>query len=379
MLDNPVALYSSNYDCYASSEENPEDFIIENELNIYIPEVFVKHQYFMQKRKYVEYINKIQLFGGRYFYLVITEKNNALKDLDFCVIENAIASLQFALMRISAEEEINKKYQKDLEYRLLIGMLSSEEEDEAANILGLKDTDDLRVVTFRLLPKNKNGRFTSEQLRQTEIVEKELLHYLPKKYTTSNTNQIIYISKKDEQISNLQLRLKIEELQKNVQSNLDKQNANAEFIVGIGKKVKGYHALKESFSDSKIALEYIHVIRKVIGDENKSVVECSKLGFFRMFVKVSDKKELLSYVPESLQKLYEYDKQKNGSLIETLECFLNNKQSLKQTSKQMFVHYRTVSYRIEKIKEITNMDFDNPAEMLAVRNGLITYRLVETM
>ena len=379
MLADPVALYSSNYDCYASSEENPEDFIIENELKIYIPEVFAKQQYFMQKRKYVEYINKIQLFGGRYFYLVITEKNNALTDLDFCVIENAIVSLQFALMRISAEEEINKKYQKDLEYRLLNGMLSSEEEDEAANILGLKDTDDLRVVTFRLLPKNKNGRFTSEQLRQTEIVEKELLHYLPKKYTTSNTNQIIYISKKDEQISNLQLRLKIEELQKNVQSNLDKQNANAEFIVGIGKKVKGYHALKESFSDSKIALEYIHVIRKVIGDENKSVVECSKLGFFRMFVKVSDKKELLSYVPESLQKLYEYDKQKNGSLIETLECFLNNKQSLKQTSKQMFVHYRTVSYRIEKIKEISNMDFDNPAEMLAVRNGLITYRLVETM
>lgn len=379
MLDNPVALYSSNYDCYASSEENPEDFIIENELNIYIPEVFSKHQYFMQKRKYVEYINKIQLFGGRYFYLVITEKNNALTDLDFCVIENAIVSLQFALMRISAEEEINKKYQKDLEYRLLIGMLSSEEEDEAANILGLKDTDDLQVVTSRLLPKNKNGRFTSEQLRQTEIVEKELLHYLPKKYTTSNTNQIIYICKKDEQMSNLQLRLKIEELQKKIQSNLDKRNANAEFIVGIGKKVKGYHALKESFSDSKIALEYIHVIRKVIGDENKSVVECSKLGFFRMFVKINDKEELLSYVPESLQKLYEYDKQKNGSLIETLECFLNNKQSLKQTSKQMFVHYRTVSYRIEKIKEISNMDFDNPAEMLAVRNGLITYRLVETM
>ena len=92
----------------------------------------------------------------------------------------------------------------------------------------------------------------------------------------SNTNQIIYICKKDEQMSNLQLRLRIEELQKKIQSNLDKRHANAEFIVGIGKKVKGYHALKESFSDSKIALEYIHVIRKVIGDENKSVVEFHK-------------------------------------------------------------------------------------------------------
>lgn len=333
----------------------------------------------MQKRKYVEYINKIQLFSGQYFYLVITEKNNALTDLDFCVIENAIVSLQFTLIRISAEEEINKKYQQDLEYRLLADTLSSEEEDEIANILGLNDTDDLRVVTFRLLPKNKNGRFTSEQLRQTEIIEKELLRDLPKKYTTSNTNQIIYIYKKDEQISNLQFRLQLEEFQKSVQSNLDKQNANAEFVVGIGKIVKGYHALKESFSDSKIALEYIHVIRKIIGDEKKSVVDCSKLGFFRVFAEIKDKDKLLSYVPESLQKLYEFDKQKNGELVDTLECFLNNKQSLKQTSNKLFVHYRTVSYRLEKIKEISSIDFDNPAEILAVRNGLIIYRLIETM
>ena len=282
-------------------------------------------------------------------------------------------------MRLSAEEELDKKYQKDLEYRLSAGTLSSEEEDEVANILGLNDTDDLRVVTFRLLPKNKSGRFTSEQLRQTEIVEKELLRNLPKKYTTSNTNQIIYIYKKDEQISNLQFRLGIEELQKNVQNNLDKRNANAEFVVGIGKDVKGYHALKNSFSDSKIALDYIHVIQKIIGDENRFVVDCSKLGFFRVFADIKDKDKLLSYVPESLQKLYEFDKQKNGELVDTLECFLNNKQSLKQTSNKLFVHYRTVSYRLEKIKEISSMDFDNPEEILAVRNGLIIYRLIETM
>lgn len=379
MLDNPVAIYSSDYDCYASSEEEPVSFNIENGLKRYIPEVITKHQYFIQKREYVEYINKMQLFDGRYFYLVITEKNNQLNDIDFAGMEDAIIALQFALMRLSAEEELDKKYQKDLEYQLLAGTLSSEEEDEVANILGLNDTDELRVVTFRLLPKNKSGGFTSEQLRQTEIAEKELLRNLPKKYTTSNTNQIIYIYKKDEQISKFQFRLRIEELQKNVQNNLDKRNANAEFVVGIGKDVKGYHALKNSFSDSKIALDYIRVIQKIIGDENRFVVDCSKLGFFRVFADIKDKDKLLSYVPESLQKLYEFDKQKNGELVDTLECFLNNKQSLKQTSNKLFVHYRTVSYRLEKIKEISSMDFDNPAEILAVRNGLIIYRLIETM
>lgn len=379
MLDNPVTIYSSDYDCYASSEEEPVSFNIENGLKRYIPEVITKQQYFIQKREYVEYINKMQLFDGRYFYLVITEKNNQLNDIDFAGMEDAILTLQFALMRLSAEEELDKKYQKDLEYQLLAGTLSSEEEDEVANILGLNDTDDLRVVTFRLLPKNKSGRFTSEQLRKTEIVEKELLRNLPKKYTTSNTNQVIYIYKKDEQISKFQFRLRIEELQKNVQNNLDKRNANAEFVVGIGKDVKGYPALKESFSDSKIALDYIRVIQKIIGDENRFVVDCSKLGFFRVFADIKDKDKLLSYVPESLQKLYEFDKQKNGELVDTLECFLNNKQSLKQTSNKLFVHYRTVSYRLEKIKEISSMDFDNPEEILAVRNGLIIYRLIETM
>ena len=379
MLDNPVAIYSSDYDCYASSEEEPVSFNIENKLKRYIPEVITKHQYFIQKREYVEYINKMQLFDGRYFYLVITEKNNQLNDIDFAGMEDAILTLQFALMRLSAEEELDKKYQKDLEYQLLAGTLSIEEEDEVANILGLNDTDDLRVVTFRLLPKNKSGRFTSDPLRQTEIVEKELLRNLPKKYTTSNTNQVIYIYKKDEQISKFQFRLRIEELQKNVQNNLDKRNANAEFVVGIGKDVKGYHALKNSFSDSKIALDYIRVIQKIIGDENRFVVDCSNLGFFRVFADIKDKDKLLSYVPESLQKLYEFDKQKNGELVDTLECFLNNKQSLKQTSNKLFVHYRTVSYRLEKIKEISSMDFDNPEEILAVRNGLIIYRLIETM
>lgn len=60
---------------------------------------------------------------------------------------------------------------------------------------------------------------------------------------------------------------------------LQKRNESG-FLVGIGKCVTGYHHLKESFEDSKMALEYINIIRKIIGDKNKAVVDCSKLGIF---------------------------------------------------------------------------------------------------
>lgn len=42
----------------------------------------------------------------------------------------------------------------------------------------------------------------------------------------------------------------------------------------------------------------------------------------------------------------------------------------------MFVHYRTVSYRMEKIKEITGINFDNANEVLAVSNGLVIYKML---
>lgn len=48
-------------------------------------------------------------------------------------------------------------------------------------------------------------------------------------------------------------------------------------------------------------------------------------------------------------------------------------------SELMFIHYRTASYRLQKIIEITNIDFNNPAEVLSVRIGLIAIRVLEVM
>ncbi|WP_461827956.1 helix-turn-helix domain-containing protein [Blautia stercoris] len=86
-----------------------------------------------------------------------------------------------------------------------------------------------------------------------------------------------------------------------------------------------------------------------------------------------------AFIPESLNKLRQYDIQKNGELVDTLECYLNVNQSLKKTSELMFIHYRTASYRLQKIIEITNIDFNNPAEVLSVRIGLIAIRVLEVM
>ena len=43
----------------------------------------------------------------------------------------------------------------------------------------------------------------------------------------------------------------------------------------------------------------------------------------------------------------------------------------------MFAHYRTISYRLEKIKQISEINFDDANEVLAVSNGLIIYKMLK--
>ena len=380
MVGNPLSLYDENRNCIATTDPTLTGFKFAKEVEEYRPDVMVaKYPYLRQARVYTEYIKKFDVYTQMRFYLVITEKNEALTTLDFISLENAIVVLQYLLMRRAAEENIAKKYHKDLGYRMLNGSLTNTELREVADILGFKKTDEFRVITCCLVPPDNTAKFTPLQLETTEFVKQELLQLLPKSYIYCNTNQIIYIHKEQDEENEYDFRKNLENIQQSIQNQLIQKEIEINFVIGIGKRVKGYSQLKESFEDSQTAIEYIDMIRTVIGDKDRSVVDSSKLGFFRMLAKHENKEQLWACIPESLCKLYDYDTQKKGDLVDTLECFLNNNQSQKKTSKEMFVHYRTIMYRLRKIVEITGIDFSNPAEMLIVHNGLMLMRIVEKM
>lgn len=192
------------------------------------------------------------MFGHRPFYLVLTERNKKVETLDFIALENIIVELRHIIMGSVMEENIARQYHKDLEYRLLNGSLSDLEKEEAAKILKIEKTDELRVVIFRVIPKNDEGKFTDKQRRGLDIAEKMFWHRLPKDCVMRNTNQIIYIYKRKDQESKQEFRKKIEALQKDVQKHLDQKNAEIDFVVGIGKSVVGYQDINYKPKDPKV-------------------------------------------------------------------------------------------------------------------------------
>ena len=373
ILGNPIALYDEDFHYMYSSTSEESDFIIADDYEKYVPNIISRYEYMKQKRKNVEYIRNINILNQCTFYLVVSEVNGTLRDLDFITLDSLMPLLLYVLTQTVTDKNMEKKYHRDLEYRLLNGFLSEAEEDDVASLLKLGVTEDYRVVTCYLKTENYKDNFTGFQRKKMEVIEKAILDFIPREYIYCNTNQVIYIHKEN------RTEEKLEEFQRMIQDQLKEGKSEYEFLIGVGNKVKGYHNLKESFADSKIAIEYIDVIRKIVGDANKSVVDCSKLGFFHIFANIKDEKQLRTYIPDTVHEIHQYDIQKNGELIDTLECYLNNKQSIRKASELMGVHARTVSYRLQKIVKLTGMDFDNIAEMLVVRNGIIILKILELL
>ncbi len=379
ILGNPVTLYDKDCRNMYPDESEKNEFIITDDSEKYVPNIISKYEYIHQKREHIEYIKKINILGQYEFYLVISEVNEPLMELDFITLDGIMSLLRYVLSQIVTEKNREKKYYRYLEFRLLNGSLSDAEEDEVANLLNLNLTDEYRVIICYLKPENYRDNFSTVQRMDTELIEKIFLKFVPEEYIYCSMNRVIYIHKENRQGGRLKFRKKLEDYQRIIQDQLAKKELKFEVLIGIGNRIKGYHDLKESFKDSKNAIKYIDVIRNIVGDANKSIVDCSKLGFFNIFTNIKDKKQIRTYIPDAVNDIYQYDIQKNGELIDTLECYLNHKYSIRKTSELMGVHSRTVSYRLQKIVNLTGMDFDNIAEMLAVRNGIIILKILEQL
>ena len=378
MIENPVVLYYGNLNCMVSTNSDNSKLILSDEIQPYKPNIITKFQYMKQmKGSCVQYVVKFAILSEVEIYITITEENRELTELDYMAIENAIINLQYGFLSEFAQDEVKKKYQRDIVHNILNGLLSSKEMTEAAAQLGMKESDTYRVVDFHTIKKNVQRKYTKEQLQEVGVIVGELMYLLPDALIYRNMDQIVMIQQVDSNQTELEYQKEMEEIEEVIQQSILYRKKDTDFQIGIGKSVEGYQRLKESYHEASQAIKYIEIIRQVTGDKSKSVVHYSNLGFFQIFGKVDDMTELERCIPETLKKLYLYDDEHKGELITTLQMYLRNNQSIKKTADAMFVHYRTISYRLEKIKQISGINFDDANEVLAVSNGLIIYKMLK--
>jgi sugar diacid utilization regulator len=90
------------------------------------------------------------------------------------------------------------------------------------------------------------------------------------------------------------------------------------------------------------------------------VVRVPDLGVYALLLNARRPDELVEFATTTVSALRQYDEQNSTDLVETLKTYLEERGKLPATAARMFVHPNTVSYRLNRIRDITG---GHPSEM----------------
>lgn len=140
-------------------------------------------------------------------------------------------------------------------------------------------------------------------------------------------------------------------------NNLKKFLKENHMIGGLSTKFSDLLLLKKHYIQSVKAIKFSPLLKQA-HDEEKFIYYYDECKFYDL-ISSNDKKDLLCLINPELIKLMNYDKTHDTSYFKDLYFYISNNLNLIKTSKQMFIHRNTLSYRLEKIKEITGINLED--------------------
>ncbi|HEX3826413.1 MAG TPA: helix-turn-helix domain-containing protein [Sporichthyaceae bacterium] len=102
------------------------------------------------------------------------------------------------------------------------------------------------------------------------------------------------------------------------------------------------------------------------------------LGVLQYLLAPTTRSDLDSFARRRIGDLVGYDTQHGTDLVDTLETYLNAECSTRRTAEAMYVHHRTITYRLNRIEEVTGARLRSPEDRLELQLALKIRRLGTT-
>ncbi|NDJ77767.1 MAG: PucR family transcriptional regulator [Chloroflexi bacterium] len=144
---------------------------------------------------------------------------------------------------------------------------------------------------------------------------------------------------------------------------------SAEIIVGLGQQAHDLKEWREGFQQAVGAFRTAHQWRLT------TPLAFWDMGVYRLLSLLVGSPELSKFYLETLGKLAE-ENSHNAEFITTLEAFFEENGNLTRTAKRLHIHRNTLLYRMDRIREISGLDLDNPETRLAIHLALRIRRIL---
>lgn len=295
----------------------------------------------------------------KYGYIFIWIDKKDLGLYDKLLIESYVHIIALNFVKKLSISNMESKYRLEFFNNLLSNDESRQNEAiESAKTfnlkLGLKYTvlimyfyDCLKITDIGFNKSSFNKNIVTNVLFIIDRIarlQKETILYADK----SDSIVMLYGSESSEKPE--LIKKKVISFCKNIEMEASRKFKGQKFRIGIGRPYIDMSKLNKSYEQAKIIVEKF----------NKSnILHYDDLGLYRILCFDGIQTELVKFCSDTINPIVEYDKLNNTELIKTLRVYFECNGNMKKMSKEMFMHYNTIVYRIQKIKDIVGVDFES--------------------
>lgn len=278
-------------------------------------------------------------------YLAVIAADGQIEEGDRLAVKVGALALAVEMARRQAVTETEDRFRAEMVESLLSGEMSEAAESERAERLGLDPR-----LNYAGLAAQVAGQRPGTLLRRARRLFPEALCH-PR-------GESLVLLRPVDDASPAALR----RLGQAVVRRLS-EDTGGQVTLGVGRAYSGLPGLRTSFQEAERALA---IGRRLFGPGSASFF--GDLGTYRLLLSM-DLKELEAFYRESLGRLADYDAKHGGELMRTLAARLE-RGSLAETAEALHVHRNTLLYRMQRIKEIANLDLEDGDVRLTVHLAL---------
>lgn len=301
-------------------------------------------------------------------YLAVFSNKLPPNGMDLTVLEIFAQAVLIGMQRELELIEVHKKFISDFIYDVIYRSYDKETDIfKKTGQLGINTKADYVVIAIKIIGElnaedfDKNGYILSLNLINDRVMSfiEDFQKTNHKEDIVTKFDQTVYILHKIEFINSPS----IIDICKKLERSLRKSFLGLNFQIGIGDVAHGILEIKRSYEEAWNAIEYGSMSNN--GDDG-FVISCIDNPFLKILSRLSQDKHLDQLIPGNLFDLF----RENQDLYETLKEYLNSNCNAKQASSKLFIHYKTMLYRLEKIKDEYGINLSDVSSRLYIELGI---------
>jgi DNA-binding PucR family transcriptional regulator/putative methionine-R-sulfoxide reductase with GAF domain len=308
--------------------------------------------------------------GERLGYLGVALRHPPVP-LDIVLVEQATIMCALELTRERAVLQARTRVRGDFLWDLLDGKITDVAEALVwARALRLELPERVRVALIRARARPHNSGAVGAL---PQLALRESLAQVAERAATAQAGEAALAAARGSLIALLlpatdDPRARVEA----VVERLGERFPEIEVVAGVSATAAAIGELPEALAQAQVALNAAPT-----GAGSPHVAVLDELGVMRFLLAPGDRSDLREFARRVLGEVLDYDRDHPSDLTHTVEAYLTHDCNLQRTAAAMFVHPKTVRYRLDKVQDLAELDFARQRDRFDAQLAISIMRTLE--